>query len=137
MLELAGSSRIAAIEAASKDNVALIYSDSKIQICRASCLFNPHALITKEHGNMIDDASKCFPLRDDIVVGGLNTWHVVDWDRRWVGSVTMDGEQGDDSLAIEHFSRYSQYLSPEIYRIHVSHTGENISKVKLDHPVAP
>ncbi|KAM0209484.1 hypothetical protein ACHAQD_011155 [Fusarium lateritium] len=39
----------------------------------------------------------------------------------------MDGEQDDDSLAIEHFSRHSDQLSPEIYRIHVSHSGEIIS----------
>ncbi|KAF4975551.1 hypothetical protein FZEAL_7666 [Fusarium zealandicum] len=39
----------------------------------------------------------------------------------------MDGEQDDDSLAIEHFSRHSDQLSPGIYRIYVSHTGEIIS----------
>ncbi|KAM0233809.1 hypothetical protein ACHAP5_010287 [Fusarium lateritium] len=39
----------------------------------------------------------------------------------------MDGEQDDDSLAIEHFSRHSGQLSAEIYRIYVSPTSEIIS----------
>jgi hypothetical protein len=39
----------------------------------------------------------------------------------------MDGEQDDDCLAIEHFSRHSDRLSPEICRIYVSNTGEIIS----------
>jgi hypothetical protein len=39
----------------------------------------------------------------------------------------MDGEQDDDSLAIEHYSRHSNQLSPDIHRIYVSHTGEIIS----------
>ncbi|CAJ0545112.1 Ff.00g085850.m01.CDS01 [Fusarium sp. VM40] len=39
----------------------------------------------------------------------------------------MDGEQDDDSLAIEHFSRHSDQLSLGVYRTHVSHTGEIIS----------
>ncbi|PNP61628.1 hypothetical protein FNYG_13615 [Fusarium nygamai] len=39
----------------------------------------------------------------------------------------MDGEQDDESLAIENFSRHSDQLSPAIYRIHLSHTGEIIS----------
>lgn len=76
---------------------------------------------------MIDDDCKYFCLSGDIPIGGPSTWHVVDWDRRRVVSVTMDGEQDDDSLAIEHFSRHSDQLSPEIYRIYVSHTGEIIS----------
>lgn len=90
-------------------------------------LFNPHALIAKEHSNMIDDDSKYFCLSGDIRVGGPSTWHVTDWDQRRVVSVTMDGEQDDESMAIEHFSRYSSHLSPDICRIYVSHTGEIIS----------
>jgi hypothetical protein len=76
---------------------------------------------------MIDDDSKYFCLSGDIPVGGPSTWHVIDWDQRRVVSVTMDGEQDDESTAIEHFSRYSNQLSPDIYRIYVSHTGEIIS----------
>jgi hypothetical protein len=30
----------------------------------------------------------------------------------------------DDSLAVEYFSRHSNQLSPDVYRIHLSHTGE-------------
>lgn len=73
---------------------------------------------------MIDDDSKYFSLSGDIPVGGPSTWHVVDWDQRRVVSVTMDGEQEDESEAIKHFSRHGSQLSPKIYRIHVSHTGE-------------
>ncbi|OAQ58733.1 protein kinase-like protein [Pochonia chlamydosporia 170] len=76
---------------------------------------------------MIDDDSKYFCLSGDIPVGGPSTWHVTDWDQRRVVSVTMDGEQDDESIAIEHFSRYSSQLSPDIYRIYVSHAGEIIS----------
>ncbi|KAF5551129.1 kinase [Fusarium phyllophilum] len=75
---------------------------------------------------MIDHESRYFALSGDIPVGGPTTWHIVDWDQRRVVSVTMDGEQDDESLAIEHFSRYSDQLSPAIYRIHLSHTGEII-----------
>ncbi|KAH9888149.1 hypothetical protein F4778DRAFT_755240 [Xylariomycetidae sp. FL2044] len=76
---------------------------------------------------MIDDKYKYFCLSGNIRVGGPSTWHVTDWDQRRVVSVTMDGEQDDDSIAIEHFRRYSSQLSTDIYRIHVSHTGEIIS----------
>ncbi|EWY79867.1 hypothetical protein BFJ63_vAg18120 [Fusarium oxysporum f. sp. narcissi] len=76
---------------------------------------------------MIDDDSKYFSLSGSIPVGGPSTWHITDWDQRRVVSVTMDGEQDDESLAIEHFSRYSDQLSPDIYRIYISHTGEIIS----------
>ncbi|KAF4957072.1 hypothetical protein FGADI_3366 [Fusarium gaditjirri] len=76
---------------------------------------------------MIDDDSKYFSLSGSIPVGGPSTWHITDWDQRRVVSVTMDGEQDDESLAIEHFSRYSDQLSPDIYRIYISHSGEIIS----------
>lgn len=39
----------------------------------------------------------------------------------------MDGEQDDESLAIEHFSRHSDQLSPDIHRIYISHNGQIIS----------
>ena len=76
---------------------------------------------------MIDNASRYFSLSGDIPVGGPSTWHVIDWDQRRVVSVTMDGEQDDESTAIKHFSRYSTQLSADIYRIYVSDTGEIIS----------
>lgn len=98
-----------------------------IQVYLASFLFNFHAFIAREYSNMIDDDSKYFCLSGDIPVGGPSTWHVVNWDQRRVVSVTMDGEQDDDSLAIEHFSRHCEQLSPEVYRIYVSHTGEVVS----------
>ncbi|KAM0306884.1 hypothetical protein ACHAPM_001461 [Fusarium culmorum] len=39
----------------------------------------------------------------------------------------MDGEQDDDDLAIEHYSRLNHQISPETYRIYVSESGEIIS----------
>lgn len=76
---------------------------------------------------MVEEDCKFFCSSGDIPIGGPSTWHVVDWGQRRVVSVTMDGEQDDDSLAIEHFSRHSDQLSSGIYRIHLSHTGEIIS----------
>jgi len=76
---------------------------------------------------MIVDDSKYFSLSGDIPVGGPSTWHVVDWDQRRMVSVTMDGEQDDESIAIEHLSRCSSQLSPDTHRIYISHTGEIIS----------
>ncbi|KAI0842938.1 kinase-like domain-containing protein [Hypoxylon sp. FL0890] len=75
---------------------------------------------------MLDDESKYFSLSGDIPVGGPSTWHVIDWDQRRTISVTMDGEQDDESIAIEHLSRYSSQLSPSIYRIYISENGEII-----------
>ncbi|KAG5766695.1 hypothetical protein H9Q72_005263 [Fusarium xylarioides] len=76
---------------------------------------------------MIDTDSKYFSLSGEIPVGGPSTWHIIDWDQRRVVSVTMDGEQDDETLAIEHFSRHSDQLSPDIHRICFSHDGEIIS----------
>jgi hypothetical protein len=76
---------------------------------------------------MIDENSKYFSMSGNIPVGGPSTWHIVDWDQRRVVSVTLDGEQDDESLAIECFSRYSSHLSPDIHRIYVSNTGKIIS----------
>lgn len=83
--------------------------------------------IVQEVSNMIEHEFRYFALSGDIPVGGQTTWHIVDWDQRRVVSVAMDGEQDDESLAIEHFSRHSDQLSPAIYRIHLSHNGEVIS----------
>ena len=77
---------------------------------------------------MFNEDEKYFCLSGDIPVGGPSTWHVVNWDQRRVVSVTMDGEQDDDALAIENYSRHSEELSPEVYRIYVSETGEIIRK---------
>ncbi|KAF4434574.1 kinase [Fusarium acutatum] len=76
---------------------------------------------------MIDKDSVYFSLSGDIPVGGPSTWHIIDWDQRRVVSVTMDGEQDDESLAIEHFSRHSDRISLDIHRIYISHDGEMIS----------
>ncbi|KAI4870626.1 hypothetical protein F4820DRAFT_442913 [Hypoxylon rubiginosum] len=76
---------------------------------------------------MIDDESKYFSLSGDIPIGGPSTWHVTDWDQRRMISVTMDGEQDDESIATEHLSRHSSQLPSHIYRIYISHSGEIIS----------
>ncbi|KAH9989103.1 kinase-like domain-containing protein [Xylariaceae sp. FL0662B] len=76
---------------------------------------------------MIDSDEKYFCMSGDIPVGGPSTWHVIDWDQRRVISVTMDGEQDDEDLAVEHLSRHSSELLPGIYGIYVSQTGEIIS----------
>lgn len=77
---------------------------------------------------MIGDDSKDFSLSGDIPIGGPSTWHVTDWDQRRVISVTMDGEQDDKELAIEHLSRHSSQLPRSIYRVYLSDTGEIISR---------
>ncbi|KAI0552642.1 kinase-like domain-containing protein [Xylaria curta] len=64
---------------------------------------------------MIDDDSKYFSLSGNIR------------DQRRVVSVTMDEEQDNEGIAIKHFSRHGSQLSPNIYRIHISDTGEIIS----------
>ncbi|KAI1287517.1 hypothetical protein F5Y03DRAFT_405495 [Xylaria venustula] len=76
---------------------------------------------------MIADDSKYFSLSGDIPIGGPSTWHIIDWDQRRVVSVTMDGEQESEDIAIKHLSRHSSHLPSNVYRIHVSDSGEIIS----------
>ncbi|KAF5026385.1 hypothetical protein F66182_1513 [Fusarium sp. NRRL 66182] len=76
---------------------------------------------------MIDHDSKYYSLSGSIPIGGPSTWHITDWDQRRVVSVTMDGEQDDESIAIEHFTRYSDQLPPEVYRIYISYSGDIIT----------
>lgn len=76
---------------------------------------------------MIDDDSRYFSLSGDILVGGPSTWYITDWDQRRVISVTMDGEQDSEDLAIEHLKRYSSPLPTGVYGIYISDTGEIIS----------
>ncbi|KAK4200782.1 hypothetical protein QBC40DRAFT_339588 [Triangularia verruculosa] len=78
---------------------------------------------------MISDESKYYCLSGDCPLGGPSTWHVIDWDQRRVISVTMDGEQDSEDLAIQNLSRIdSSKLPRDIYRIYVSDTGEIISR---------
>lgn len=76
---------------------------------------------------MIDEDSKYFSLSGDVRIGGPSTWHITDWDQRRVISVTMDDEQDDESIAIQHLRRHSSHIPTSVYRIHVSNTGEIIS----------
>jgi hypothetical protein len=85
---------------------------------------------------MIDRESKSFALSGDIPVGGPTTWHIVDWDQRRVVSMAMNGEQDEESLAIEqHFSCHSDQLSHAVYRVYISYNGEmllNYTDLKND-----
>lgn len=77
---------------------------------------------------MIPDNYKHYSLTGDCPIGGPTTWHVIDWDQRRIISVTTDGQQDDDELAIAHLSRIdSIQIARGIYRIHVSDAGEIIS----------
>ncbi|RSL94490.1 hypothetical protein CEP52_012596 [Fusarium oligoseptatum] len=76
---------------------------------------------------MIDEDSKYFSLSGDVRIGGPSTWHIINWDQRWVISVTMDEEQEDEIIAIRHLIRHSSQLPSSVYRIHVSSDGEIIS----------
>jgi hypothetical protein len=76
---------------------------------------------------MIDEESKYFCFSGEILNGGPSTWHVTDWDQRRVVAVTLDGEQEDDNVAIEHYSRLSNQLARNVHRVDVSDTGEIIS----------
>ena len=76
---------------------------------------------------MIEDELKYYSLSGDIRVGGPSTWHITDWDQRRVISVTMDGEQEDEDLAIEILSRHSNQIPANVYRIYVSSAGDIIS----------
>lgn len=76
---------------------------------------------------MIDQDSRYFSLSGDVRIGGPSTWHVTDWDQRRVISVTMDEEQDDESIAIQHLRRHICQLPLSVHRIHMSNTGEIIS----------
>lgn len=73
---------------------------------------------------MIAPAYRFFCLSGGIAVGGPTTWHVTDWDQRRVISVSMDGEEEDDGVAIQHLRRHIDNLAPDVRRIHVSPTGD-------------
>ncbi|KAI1461297.1 hypothetical protein F4805DRAFT_413543 [Annulohypoxylon moriforme] len=76
---------------------------------------------------MIDEDYKYHCLGGALCPNGPSTWYVTDWDQRRTVSVTMDGEVEDDNIAIEHFRLHGNQLSPGIYEINVSNTGEIIS----------
>lgn len=76
---------------------------------------------------MIDEDSKYFSLSGDVRIGGPSTWHITDCDQRRVISVTMDEEQEDESIAIQHLRRHSSKVPLSVYRIYLSDTGEIIS----------
>ena len=78
---------------------------------------------------MIDDDYRYFAHSGAIYPGGPSTWYIADWDQRRIISVTMDGQQDDDTLAIEQLRRHqrSDPLPSNVYRIYVSNSGEIIS----------
>ena len=77
---------------------------------------------------MIDDDFRYFSI-GGAIIPGTSTWHIADWDQRRIISVTMDGKQDDESLAIEQLCNLqrSDPLPFNVYRIYVSHSGEIIS----------
>jgi hypothetical protein len=77
--------------------------------------------------NMIKDNERYYCTGGEHFVGGPSTWDVIDWDQRRVVAVTTAEEQLEEDIAIEHFHRYNGQLSPDIFRIHLSCTGELIS----------
>ena len=77
--------------------------------------------------DMIEEEFRYFSLSGDIRVGGPSTWHITDWDQRRTISVTMDGEQEEEDVAIEHLSRHISRIPANVYRIYVSDNGEIIS----------
>ncbi|KAI9149655.1 hypothetical protein HJFPF1_11710 [Paramyrothecium foliicola] len=77
--------------------------------------------------NMLDEESRYFCLSGDIPTGGPSTWHIVDWDQRRTISVTMDGEQDDEDLAVHYLHQYSDKIPLSIYRVYVSETGDLVA----------
>ncbi|KAI1178433.1 kinase-like domain-containing protein [Nemania sp. FL0916] len=76
---------------------------------------------------MIDEEWKYVAMSGNICPGGPSTWHINDLDERRVVSVTMDEEQDSEDIAIQYYRRLSSELLTNVYRIHLSDTGEVIS----------
>lgn len=79
---------------------------------------------------MIDSGSQFFCLSGDIPIGGPTTWYVIVWEQRRVVSVTVDGEEEDDNVAIGHLRNHIDHLSSDVHRIYVSSSGDIISEYK-------
>jgi serine/threonine protein kinase len=75
---------------------------------------------------MIKEKEKYFAMSGYLPIGGPSTWHITDWDQRRVVSVTMDGEQEDETIDIRHFRRHAAQLPPDVYRVYLSDTGDII-----------
>lgn len=79
---------------------------------------------------MIDPEPQFFGLSGNLPIGGPTTWNVIVWDQRRIVSVTVDGEEEDDNVAIEHLRNHLDHLSSDIHRIYVSSSGDIISEHK-------
>ncbi|KAI1391809.1 uncharacterized protein F4822DRAFT_436029 [Hypoxylon trugodes] len=76
---------------------------------------------------MIDESLRYWAPGGSIMPGGPSTWHIVDWDQRRTIAVTMDEEQEDESISIEHSKKYINNLGPDVYAIHLSPDGSLVS----------
>lgn len=63
----------------------------------------------------------------EISTGGPSKWYIFDTDQRRMIVVTMDDEQDEEDLAIQHLRPHVDDLDPEVYEIHVSEDGELLS----------
>ncbi|KAJ0119689.1 protein kinase-like domain protein [Diaporthe amygdali] len=62
-----------------------------------------------------------------IADGGPSQWYIHDLDQRRIIVVTMDDEQEEESVAIQHLRRHVDDLDPGVLEIHVSNEGDLIS----------
>ncbi|KAK2597821.1 hypothetical protein N8I77_012582 [Diaporthe amygdali] len=63
----------------------------------------------------------------EISPGGPSKWYIFDTDQRRMIVVTMDGEQEEEEVAIEHLKRHVEDLDPGVFEIYVSDDGDLIS----------
>lgn len=63
----------------------------------------------------------------EISPGGPSQWYIFDTDQRRTIVVTMDDEQDEEDLAIQHLKRHIDDLDSEVYEIHVSDDGDLLS----------
>ncbi|KAI7775367.1 hypothetical protein LA080_007012 [Diaporthe eres] len=76
---------------------------------------------------MINPDRRFWSSSGEISTGGPSKWYIFDTDQRRMIFVTMDDEQDEEDLAIQHLSRHVDDLDPKIYEIHVSNVGDLLS----------
>lgn len=63
----------------------------------------------------------------EISNGGPSKWYIFDTDQRRMIVVTMDDEQDEEDLAIQHLRQHVDDLGPDVFEIHVSVDGDLLS----------
>src|SRR5689334_2226823 len=76
---------------------------------------------------MIDDEERFSSFSGTIEIGGPSTWHIIDWDRRRLISVTMDAEQDSEDVAIEHLRHLANQIPSNVHRVKLSPDGELVA----------